>query len=284
MCASPLKPILRRRVDLAFVADDPFERPEGERRKQVLQQETFVMSVPAMRRVAAVAYMLLFTAVAPAMAADGSVLIDFEAFPGPDGIIGTADDVPAPSHCPSGVCGPLSNEFSSMGITFTRGTLFEGSLFPSPAPTNHYISSTPPDANLYRLVTGISITSYSFWTATLYALDENNNVIASDTLTNPNAGSSFLLGTLSVSANRPIRRFTVLPAGCQIGASPCDPILNLDNLILIAPATPGPPGVPTVSGWGMLVLVVLLGTVGALLIGRSPVAGAQSRTDPNADA
>ena len=195
-----------------------------------------------LREVAAVAYSFLFAVIAPAMAADGPVLIDFERFPGPDGIIGTPDDIPAPSNCPQppvGICGNLSNEFSSMGITFTSGTLLQGSLFPSSLPANHFISATPPDATLSRCVTAISIKSYSFWTATLYALDENNNVIASDTLTNPNAGSAFFLGTLNVSANRPIRRFTVLPAGCQIGVRPCDPILNLDDLVLIAPA-PGP--------------------------------------------
>jgi hypothetical protein len=82
-------------------------------------------------------------------------------------------------------------------------------------------------------VTGISITSYSVWTATLYALDEANNVIASNTLTNPNAGSSFFLGTLSVSTSNPIRRFTVLAGDCQIGEG-CDQILNLDDLVLTA--------------------------------------------------
>ena len=155
-----------------------------------------------------------------------------------------------------------------MGITFTSGTLFEGSFFPDSLPTNHYISSTPPDATLSRLVTGISITSYSFWTATLYALDESNNVIASDTLTNPNAGSAPFLGTLNVSADRPIRRFTVLPAGCQIGVSPCDQILNLDDLVLIAPATPGAPGIPTVTGWGLLLLAALLAAIGTYAADR----------------
>lgn len=229
------------------------------------------MSLPAMHQITAVACMFLFAAIAPAMAAEGPVLIDFERFPGPDGIIGTADDIPAPSGCTVGPCVHrlLSNEFSSMGITFTRGTLFEGNLFPSSLPTNHYISSTPPDATLSRLVTGISITSYSFWTATLYALDENNNVIASDTLTNPNAGSAFFLGTLNVSADRPIRRFTVLAAGCQIGASLCDPILNLDDLVLIAPATPGAPGIPTGTGWGLLILAALLAATGAYAADRS---------------
>jgi len=236
------------------------------------------MPIPVMRNVAVVAYAFLVAATAPAIAANGALFIDFEQFPGPDGILGTTDDIP-PS-CPSGagssitICHPLSNEFSSMGITFNSGTLAEGSLFPGTAATNHFVSSTPPDATFSILVTGITITSYSFWTATLYALDENNNVIASDKLTNPNAGSSFFQGTLRVSATRPIRRFTVLPAGCHIGGGPCDHILNLDNLVLNAPAETGPPGVPsaipTVTGWGLLGLLVLLGTTGAVLLGRRP--------------
>jgi len=54
----------------------------------------------------------------------------------------------------------------------------------------------------------------------------------------------------------------------------CDQILNLDNLVLTSTSTKTPAAVPTVTGWGMLVLLVLLGSVGAILIGRGPVAGA----------
>lgn len=198
------------------------------------------------------------------MAADGSIFIDLEHFPGPDATLGTADDLPAPS-CPCGICGPLS-----MAITFRAGTLGEGSLFPGIASTSHFITSTPPNATLSRLVTGISITSYAVWTATRYTLDQNNNVIASDTRTR---GSSFFLDTLSVSAGRPLRRFTVLPVGCQIGGGWCDPILNLSSLVLIALARLGPPGIPTVSEWGLFGLLMLLGTAAAVLLGQSPVAG-----------
>ena len=232
------------------------------------------MPVTAMRQIAAVVCLVLFAAVGPAIAAGQSVLIDFEQFPGPDGIIGTADDIPAPP-CPGpspGLCFNLSNEFSSMGLTFTSGSLFQGNLFPGATATNHYLSSPTTDVSVSSLVTGVSITSFSVWTATLYALDENSNVIASNTLINPNAGSSFFLGTLSVSSSRPIRRFVVLPAGCQIGAGQCNQILNLDNLNLLGSAA-GPGSIPTISGWGMLVLVVSLGTAGALLIGRRPSAG-----------
>lgn len=160
-----------------------------------------------------------------------SVTIDFERFPGPDGILGTADDT-FPACDTQGTCELLSNQFASMGIMFTRGLLEQGGLFPGSGLSNHFVSSSPPDATFSVPVTGISITSYSLWAATLYALDEADNVIASNTLMNPQAGSSFLLGTLSVSTSGPIHRFTVLPAGCQIGGSMCAPILNLDNLVL----------------------------------------------------
>ena len=226
----------------------------------------------------AVASLTFAAVVTAARGTDPSVFIDFERFPGADGILGSTDDIAAPS-CQ--ICGRLSNEFSSMGVTFSGGTLAQGNLFPVSATNNHYITSTPLDAALSRIVTGISITSYSFWTTTLYALDENNNVIASDTLTNPNAGSSFFLGTLSVSTDRPIRRFTVLAAGCEIGKQ-CDKIVNLDDLSLIAPnttAASAPPGIPAMSGWGLIGLFILLGTSGFILLRPNDI-GAVRRLPP----
>jgi hypothetical protein len=211
---------------------------------------------------------------------DRTVTIDFERFPGPDGILGTVDDTfPAcntpgcTNLCP---CESLNSQFAGIGLTFTSGLLLQGDLFPGSSSSNHFVSSSPPDATFSIPVTGISITSYSFWTATLYALDDANNVIASNTLTNPNAGSAFFLGTLSVSTSTPIRRFTVLAAGCQIGAGMCNQILNLDNLVLTFPSTnpPAAAGIPTLTGWGMLAFLTLLGVGGAFLIGRGPVAGA----------
>lgn len=214
-------------------------------------------------------------ALTASLARGQEVTIDFERFPGPDGIIGTADDT-FPTCDAHGVCESLGSQFASIGVTFTSGLLFQGALFPGSSSANHYVSSSPLDATFLVPVTGVSITSYSFWTATLYALDEANNVITSSTLTNPAAGSSFFLGTLSVSSSQPIRRFTVLPAGCQIGGGSCDQILNLDNLVLTFPSTnpPAAGGIPTLTGWGMIVFLTLLGVGGAFLIGRGPVAGA----------
>jgi hypothetical protein len=231
----------------------------------VRQEEVLAMPFPVRCRMASIPFLVLFSALLlPALAAAEVISIDFERFPGPDGVFGTVDDVPAPDCLPGGFCGQLGGEFASLGMLVTSGTLEEGGLFPGTAPTNHYITSSPLDATLSLPVTGISVTSFSLWTATLYALDENNNVIASNTLTHPNPGSLFLQGTLSVTASQPIHRFTVLPAGCAIG-QPCNPILNLDNLVLV---TAGPPSVPTLTGEGLLALLVLLGTGGTLLIHR----------------
>lgn len=174
----------------------------------------------------------------------GPIAISFETFPGADGVLGTIDDVPAP-NCGGGVisiCGLIGNNFSTMGIQFASGTLFQGSFFPSTTSSNHFISSTPPDATFSFQVYSISILSYSFWSDVLYALDSSNNVIATNTLTNPSSGSSFFLGTLSLSTAQPISRFTVLPSGCSIGASrgACNEILNLDNLALTTTPIPEP--------------------------------------------
>ncbi|MEP7010355.1 MAG: IPTL-CTERM sorting domain-containing protein [Acidobacteriota bacterium] len=217
------------------------------------------------KRVSVVFASLLLASVLARPAGAQSVLVDFENFPGPDGAFGTADDIPAPP-CPGGICGPLSNEFSSFGMTFSSGTLGTIPLFPGAPVTNHYITSTPPDATFTRPVAGISTTSYSLWTATLYALDAKGAILASDTLEHPSPGSFFFLGTLSVSTTEPIARFAILPAGCSIG-EPCSPILNLDDLTLTAPV-PSVIEVPTLSEWGLAGLAALLAAVGGLTLRR----------------
>jgi len=166
----------------------------------------------------------------------GTITISFEAFPGPDGVLGTNDDVPAP-NCGGtviSICGPVGNDFSTMGIQFSSGALFQGPLFPGTTSSNHFISSSPPDATFAFPVYGISILSYSVWSDVLYAVDSSNRVIATNTLINPNSGSSFFLGTLTLSTAEPINRFTVLPFGCSIydTGGACEDILNLDTLVL----------------------------------------------------
>lgn len=223
------------------------------------------MAMRTAKRALVVFASLLFASALPRPAGAQSVLVDFETFPGPDGAFGTPDDVPAPP-CPGGICAGLSNEFSSFGMTFSSGTLGTFPLFPGAPVTNHFVTASPPDATFTRPVVGISITSYSVWTATLYALDANGAVLATDTLVHPSPGSSFFLGTLSVTTTEPIARFTVVADGCSIGGR-CDQILNLDDLILTAPA-PLAIEVPTLSQWSLAGLAALLAAVGGILLRR----------------
>ena len=183
---------------------------------------------------------LLFTALVLAAArasAQPSLLIDFEHYPGPDGILGTVDDVATPASSGSGPVDALGGQYSTVGVTFATGTLFAGALFPSTAATNHFISSTNPSVTLSVPAYGISIDSFSVWTAVLSAFDAANNLIATDTLVHPSPGGPLRSGTLRVWTSQPIARFTVLPLGCATAQS-CSEILNLDNLRLVQIATP----------------------------------------------
>src|SRR5262245_1691300 len=131
-----------------------------------------------------------------------TVAIDFESIPGPDGEYGTTDDESAPTCGPGpfSICSFRSSLYSSHQITFSSGTPFQGAFFPGSDSSNHYISSTPLIASLSVPVNEISVTSYSFWTAVLWAFDASDNVIASGILINPapGPGGSALLGTLRV--------------------------------------------------------------------------------------
>lgn len=182
---------------------------------------------------------------APALAAP--VSISFETFPGPDGVLGTADDVP--SYGSSII--PLRDEYASIGLTFNAGTLFKDSFFDG-NPGNHFLSSTNPVAVLSVPVFGISIDSYSYWNATLSAFNNNGQLINSFTLINPNSGSQFLRGTLALTTSERIYGFSILPD---------DPrrILNLDNLVLNV--DPSAVAVPEPSQ--MLLFPLALGLLGA---------------------
>jgi len=148
------------------------------------------------------------------------ITIDFEHTPGPDGILGTADDVPMSNAYMQA----LGDQFSSLGLRFTQGTLFQSSFFDGNG-ANHFISSTNPIAVLSKPVTGISIESYSYWDATLTAYGIDGQVIASDRLSNQNAGVEVQRGELSLTSTQPIYGFSVLPDLPSY-------ILNLDNLVL----------------------------------------------------
>lgn len=161
-----------------------------------------------------------------------TLLIDFEAFPGLDGILGTVDDIPTPTYPELTPCLSLSSEFSSVGVDFSSGTLFQGAFFPGTSSGNHFVSSEPLDVTFSSSVHSVSVQSFSTWTAVAYALDSSGNILATDVLVHPTPGTgTFFLGTLVVSSAQPIARFLVHPEGCGIDDS-CSEILNLDNLIV----------------------------------------------------
>lgn len=207
----------------------------------------------------AVSLAMLLLAAVPALA-QTPVTLDFEAFPGPDGRLGTADDVATPSCSP--VCAQVGSSYAGMGIVFASGTLFQSSIFPGKPATNHFVSSTRADVSLAFPVYGVTITSYSVWTAVLYAFDAGGNLIATSTLVNPNPGGTFLLGALSVSTAVPIQRFVVLEAGCTVGGAPCNNILNLDDLVLATAPAPAAVPVPASSPVALALLGLLVLALG----------------------
>ncbi len=149
------------------------------------------------------------------------VLIDFEHYPGPDGVLGTGDDVPTPTSCSPCPIEPLLGQFTSVGVTFSQELLYYGALFP---PGTHFISSTFSAGAFSVPVRKIAIKSNSFWTATLTAYDAGNAVLATSVLSHPSPGSFPLLGTLSVTTALPIARYTVF-------ADDPSHIVNLDDLV-----------------------------------------------------
>lgn len=175
--------------------------------------------------------LVLFLPGAPALSRTrASLLIDFETFPGPDGLLGTADDEPAPP-CPLAICRSLSTEYASLGLVFTSGGFGQADLFPGTGAANHFVTSSPLDVTLSKDTFFVSIDSYSAWTAVLRAFDARGQLIG--TRTGPGVGTLFL------TSDRPIRRFTVRAQDCS-PEGPCPQILNLDNLKLFL-AGPEPP-------------------------------------------
>lgn len=228
-----------------------------------------------MRPLFVFAFLASLVTAAPYAQAQSAVIVDFESYPGPDGRLGTADDVATPTcpGAPTGICAPITAAYSGAGITFASGTLAQGALFPGSAATNHFVSSSPPDVRLSFPVYGVTITSYSNWTAVLHAFDAGGTLIATHTLVNPTAGSGFFLGTLRVATSVPIARFVALEASCTVDGPFCNQILNLDDFVLAtappAPTptgTPGPVAVPTASTWSLeaLALALLASSAGHL--------------------
>jgi len=156
------------------------------------------------------------------------VVIDFETFPGPDGKLGTADDVTPPTGPPGDPVVNLSNEYASVGLIFDQGTLHYWPSFGAMSGFGDYfLSSAPVDARLTVPVVGIEITSHSHWNAKLTAFDASDRVLAVANLWHSNPGGGFETGTLHLSTNQPIARFTLIE---QSGNGSL--ILNLDRLVL----------------------------------------------------
>jgi hypothetical protein len=177
-------------------------------------------------RIRALGLMLALVALPDVVKAE-RIVLDFERFPGPDGQLGTADDL-----TPGADLIRLMDEFSSVGVIFAQGTLGQSEFFDG-NPENHFITSTPPVAFLTVPVFGITIESNSFWNATLTAFDANNAILGTATLLNATPGISPRRGILSVNSRVPINQFSVLPP--EAGE-----ILNLDNLVLTPNAVPEP--------------------------------------------
>lgn len=215
-------------------------------------------------------YLLVFAGLLGLVSTTGwaqPVLVDFDTYPGPDGMLGTADDVPAPD-CPGPgdpkICGLLGDPYAGLGVTFAPILLFQGDFFPGKGPANHFLSSDPLDARLTFDVHQVTLSSYSVWPAVLYGLDAADNVVATGFL--PNATGTFQFGEMRLSSAQPIRRVTALAEGCVVGEL-CDHILNVDDLVLdptpVAAAT-----IPTLSGAAASLLALLLFVAGLWLLRR----------------
>ncbi|WP_374583429.1 PEP-CTERM sorting domain-containing protein [Pseudoduganella sp.] len=149
-------------------------------------------------------------------ASAGVVVLDFEAAPGADGKIGTADDVPLPPF------GWVRDEYASLGIVFTQGTVMQASFFDGNA-NNHFVTSTNPIGYFTRQVFGIKIESYSGTNATLKAFDIDGNLLALHRVLNDTGNP--VREMLEVSTTTAIHSFSILPDFENY-------ILNLDNMVL----------------------------------------------------
>lgn len=162
------------------------------------------------------------------------ITIDFESYPGPDGRLGTADDVTPPSSCSGGSGGcpvaGLSNQWAAVGVTFSRGSLFyAASGFPGAGFGNYYVSSQPMEGSFSVPVYGIAITSYSKWNAKLTAYDGNGRILGIANLWHPapGTGGPWHRGTLRLCTTEPIAKFAVIEESGNASL-----ILNLDSLVL----------------------------------------------------
>jgi len=122
--------------------------------------------------------------------------IDFEQYPGPDGMLGTRDDVRLPG-CPgnTGTCvvTSLSNEFESVGVMFENWfvTYQHGDNPNNFSNNNHRACAGSDPQPLVRLrvpIFGVAVTSLATWPVRLDAFDTDGALIGSSFLPHPNPG------------------------------------------------------------------------------------------------
>jgi len=215
-----------------------------------------------MRTLVFVTAFLLLVSVPQALRA-APVLIDFETSPGPDGVLGTSDDIATPAPCVA--CLPLAAlGYDAVGVHFTSGALFADGLFPNHGAGNHYSSSSVPDATLSIPVYGISLSSYSVWSLTLYGFDAAGTLLASSTFNN--GTGNFALAELGISSAIPFARFTVRPEGCPPSAPSCNLIVNVDDMVFDTQPPPVAPSrnaaIPLLDGWMLALLAGLIALSG----------------------
>ncbi|MCA9278060.1 MAG: hypothetical protein H6815_04640 [Phycisphaeraceae bacterium] len=127
-----------------------------------------------------------------AVAGPGAVTINFDVYPGPDGVLGTPDDVPiaAPTTF-NGQAEQLTNQYASVGILFTpsapindQNEILDAASFNTPAshtPPNLLASSgsLPIEATFTTPVIRVSaLVGISGGADTLEAYDANGTLIA----------------------------------------------------------------------------------------------------------
>ena len=173
-------------------------------------------------------------------AAPYQVRIDFESFPGPDGLLGTADDVSAPDTFFT----PLTTQYSSLGLNFELGALFQFDRG-----GNHLLYGTWPIATFSLPVHELYIDNRSFWDVFLTGYDIDGNVVATDASVRETSG---LKTQLSIKSELPIYRFSLASDGDR------NKIISFDNLSyfvdLRAAEVPEPPSI-----WIFLIALVGLG-------------------------
>lgn len=160
--------------------------------------------------------------------ATSRVTIDFEKYPGPDGRLGTSDDLAVPiPDASTTFCGAyfycefLTTQYASVGITFSKTTLVYNGYCSTDTffCNNHYTTMGGVYGSFSGPVYGITLMalSYSFG-QTLTAFDSQGNVVAADYVRSDPNGPV----TLHVTSSIPIARFAL-----ENGP---EPFCNADNL------------------------------------------------------